>query len=659
MWYGTLSSRQVAVPFTAYSMVFDLSQIDVVVAVHAVLALYHTFTLSKMAVISLLMRQLVFSQRSSTRRSSSSSSIQTLRQRLTTHWVYVTFLSRRGILGLESAHFNAVFAVREIIETLLQTLQAYRLSQFVARRDINNFFVALLVINCWITPLIQQRFARRVALQRLLCLTADITLDFASSVLISSVLLVPYVHQFDWRVGDFPMTKWYDLRWLITAMNEFQLIHVTSWGDLLMRLLFSVSMILSMNKVKYLLRRPAPAPASAPAAETADKQTGDVQRKYSNDAMRSKPATAKVAVATGTTTTTTTTTPTTTESAAVSTPSPSPSPSPSPRPPPPPTTTKRHRAMSLVLLVFDVALVSWGAIVLVAFVVARQQRDVPECAMQTRPWFTARPACALLEVACSASETTAELALHRQQLVLNEVQPSTVMSLVLRDCAALHVTPLLADLHELVGLKISNSAIVDWSGDATLRDAQHPRLLFVFMERVTFRDGSLPDGLQARDFPRRLLDIEVCVSNLGALPADLDEKWAPGGIVFIERSALTQVPDVLLRMEISGLSLHGNRITDVPVELLRHPTVGFVRLDANPIRSLPALAPAELSPVRVCLDDSQLDGPLPAWVTPALGDRVVARRTPLCANASAWGLDSAAEICAAPEFISCPAYPLH
>ncbi|GLD97337.1 hypothetical protein PINS_up006021 [Pythium insidiosum] len=588
-WYALLPHQQVAVGFTIYSMVFELSRIHVVVAAHAGVAIWHAYALLEM---------LCGHRRLSSRRVRPSTAAtvrapERWRRRLTTHWLYVALLSRRGVLGLESAHFSEVFAVRESVETLLQTLQAYRLSRFVARRDINSVFVALLVINCWITPLIQHYVTRRVALQRLLCLSADIVLDAATTVLVPFVLLVPYVHQFDWRVGDFPMTKWYDLRWLITAMNEFQLIHVTSWGDLLMRLLFSVSMILSMNKVKYLLSltpkpRADPSPVDLPPSQCA-------------------------------------------------------------------ALLKQRR--SLLVRALDLASLVWGLVVLLTFIAAERQPSVQACAMQTRPWFAVRASCALLVVTCDPEDTTAQLSQMRQQLVLNEVQPSTVMSLVLRDCAALHVTPLLADLHELVGLKISNSAIVDWSGDATLRDTQHPRLLFVFMERVTFRDGSLPDGLQARDFPRRLLDIEVCVSNLGALPADLDEKWAPGGIVFIERSALTHVPTVLLRMEMVVLSLDSNSITDVPVELLSHPTLHLLGLSHNPITTLPRLnASTEFTVGAVFLDDTKLESPLPQWALDA-ADRVIARRTPLCQNHNGTQHEPLA-CCDVPPFVGFPTYPL-
>ncbi|KAJ0403017.1 hypothetical protein ATCC90586_004720 [Pythium insidiosum] len=514
-------------------MVFELSKINVVVAAHAGVALWHT-----LALLEMICPYRCASRASRARHVSSSSVLapKRLKDRVTNHWLFVKFFSRRGVLGLESVHFSEVFALREALETLLQTLQAYRLSQFVARRDINYVFVALLVINCWITPFIQQRFADRVALQRLLCLSTDIVLDFATTVLVPSVLLVPYVHQFDWRVGDFPMTNWYDLQWLITAMNEFQLIHVTTWSDLIMRLIFSISMILSMNKVKYLLSVVAHVPPTEPQIHPQQENTVELFQTRA-------PGKAALHI--------------------TSTP--------------------------LLVRVLDATSIVWGLVVLFTFITAERQPSIPSCAMQTRPWFAVRPSCALLVVTCETEDSSAQLSRMRQQLVLDQVQPSTVMSLVLRDCPALHVSPQLATLQRLVGLKIANSSIVSWTGDAVLRDALHPHLLFVFMERVSFPDGLLPDGLLAADFPRRLLDIEVCVSNLRALLDDLHEKWGAGGIVFLERSALTHVPPVLLKMEIVVLSLYDNAITEIPADLIAHPTLYLLGLVDNPIKTLPPL----------------------------------------------------------------------
>ncbi|KAJ0398121.1 hypothetical protein P43SY_004698 [Pythium insidiosum] len=492
-------------------MVFELSKINVVVAAHAGVAFWHT-----LALLEMLCPYRCASRASRARHVSSSSVLapKRFKDRVTNHWLFVKFFSRRGVLGLESVHFSEVFALREALETLLQTLQAYRLSQFVARRDINNVFVALLVINCWITPFIQQRFADRVALQRLLCLSTDIVQDFATTVLVPSVLLVPYVHQFDWRVGDFPMTN----------------------CDLIMRLIFSISMILSMNKVKYLLSFVAHVPPTEPQIHPQQENTVELFQTRA-------PGKAALHI--------------------TSTP--------------------------LLVRVLDATSIVWGLIVLFTFITAERQPSIPSCAMQTRPWFAVRPSYALLVVTCETEDSSAQLSRMRQQLVLNQVQPSTVMSLVLRDCPALHVSPQLATLQRLVGLKIANSSIVSWTGDAVLRDALHPHLLFVFMERVSFPDGLLPDGLLAADFPRRLLDIEVCVSNLRALPDDLHEKWGAGGIVFLERSALTHVPPVLLKMEIVVLSLYDNAITEIPADLIAHPTLYLLGLVDNPIKTLPPL----------------------------------------------------------------------
>lgn len=77
--------------------------------------------------------------------------------------------------------------------------------------------------------------------------------------------------------------------------------------------------------------------------------------------------------------------------------------------------------------------------------------------------------------------------------------------------------------------------------------------------------SEFPLGLQANDFPRQLLDIEFCGTNLSVLPDDLDQKWPSDGLVVIERSLFTSIPETLTRLSFQYLSMAQNRITELPV----------------------------------------------------------------------------------------------
>lgn len=59
-----------------------------------------------------------------------------------------------GFFGIHDEHFTLVFLVREVAETILQSLQAWNLSCYVLRIWLNRFAVAVVVLGCWSTPMI-------------------------------------------------------------------------------------------------------------------------------------------------------------------------------------------------------------------------------------------------------------------------------------------------------------------------------------------------------------------------------------------------------------------------------------------------------------------------------------------------------------------------
>ncbi|GLE07057.1 hypothetical protein PINS_up016926 [Pythium insidiosum] len=87
--------------------------------------------------------------------------------------------SARGVLrcitvfSVQSEYFEVVFVLREIIEVVLQSLQAYQMSIHIPRLLLNRVFVTLLVLNCWST-LVVHHVVNGKSEQRLLCLLADL-----------------------------------------------------------------------------------------------------------------------------------------------------------------------------------------------------------------------------------------------------------------------------------------------------------------------------------------------------------------------------------------------------------------------------------------------------------------------------------------------------
>ncbi|EEY60719.1 uncharacterized protein PITG_21203 [Phytophthora infestans T30-4] len=144
---------------------------------------------------------------------------------------------------------------------------------------------------------------------------------------------------------------------------------------------------------------------------------------------------------------------------------------------------------------------AWGVVVLGLHIHASMQPTLSQCLLQVRPWATSRPSCYLVGLDCHTS---------------------TVVQLLIRHCPTLEIPPSISKFHSLHGVKVYNSTIVDWDDSAAFTSENHPNVLSLYLVRVNMTDGVLPAGLHSLDFPPNLRDIEFCVTNLQAIPQDLD-----------------------------------------------------------------------------------------------------------------------------------------
>ncbi|RLN56580.1 hypothetical protein BBP00_00007931 [Phytophthora kernoviae] len=134
-------------------------------------------------------------------------------------------------------------------------------------------------------------------------------------------------------------------------------------------------------------------------------------------------------------------------------------------------------------------------------------------------------------------------------------------------CSALEIPGSLRDFNRLGEIVVYNSTIVDWGANAAVTNVHHPVLTKISIVRGNMSDGVLPLGLQSRDFPLSVVEINFCETNLQYLPDDLDLKWHPGSIIDIENSQLIVVPPVLMQLQPYYLVIGGNPITVLPPEI--------------------------------------------------------------------------------------------
>uniref|UniRef100_K3WNS9 Uncharacterized protein n=1 Tax=Globisporangium ultimum (strain ATCC 200006 / CBS 805.95 / DAOM BR144) TaxID=431595 RepID=K3WNS9_GLOUD len=629
--YWKLPLTFMALNLETYRMSMPLRDMPIVAVCHSSIAAGHAFFLMRMLLSSLLHRRFTFG-RLGWRIKTTSKCHQDARgggvyqcawlrsvvlafTRLNVLWIRV--FSRRGMLGIEGKHFALLFILRELFESVLQSVQAYRMSLYVPRVLLNRFYVGIIVINCWSSPMVQYMYAADPPLVRLLCLVLDIGLDFTATVGIPVALVLPYRNGYDPVNATFDFLLWYDDFWLINMMNEFKLLFVSSWGDLVSRMFFSVSLLIAVQNAKSLLRKTnrkvhTAATGSNQFSVSAGRDASSsfsarwktqvmpfISRKFSQTMlpkaqhMSATMSTSSIPVIA--------------------------------LPPP----VLDHTVTKVAHVLFAV----WGIVVLALHLHGELQTMPAECALTVRPWFSYKSACSLVQINCNARREQQQLTCTRDEMdaILENIDETTLAHIVIRHCPHVEISPRLKSFSRLVGFKIYNSTLVDWSASAALTQASHPHVVFLFLVFVNM--SSFPDGLLSDDFPKQLLDIEFSGSNLTTLPASIRTKWPPGGSFVLEQGILAQVPPVMERMGISFLSLVRNQISELPDFIFTSTNAITIWLSGNPIKSLPESLQPSRSIRRVHLIDTKVET-LPVWMNAEFFELAVvhAGGTPLCSD---------------------------
>ncbi|GLE00806.1 hypothetical protein PINS_up009594 [Pythium insidiosum] len=585
--YDRVPGSAVALTLEVYSVGMEMSSYPTIKGVHAFFAALHILLGAVMIVWSLWKRRVSFgplqelvlddtrsdsgrgSKVASSRRFSSLTSVMPTRvresKRLKTivsrgNDVVKLIFSRQGFFGVEGKYFDEILAVREVVESVLQANQAYRMSRFLPRPWLNRFYVGMLVVNCWMVPIIHYFCHRDLLLRRALSLLVDAILDFTSAMVVPTVLLFSYASSFDTAIWGFPYTLYYDDTWFVTFMSEFPIMIVTSWADLASRCVFSFGLISCIESTKELLREASPAQASAnkgtkhrASLVSAKEQQQQQQQQQARLAIARRRPISKLRVVSS-------------------------------------FRQLRSKPLRSALQSLQGLCALLGAVVIVLHLYAESAVNLDECVVQVHPWLETKPACVLLEWNCDTKHHTGEATGIAAQW--SKSSPALVRRLLVRHCPELEVPTLITRFRQLEATKMYNTTIASWSVDAALTAIHHPNMFLAYFVRVNMSSsGKLPAGLATSPFPPRLLDIELGISNLNSLPDHLDTTWPSFMTFSCERCELTAIPKVLHNMHPYWIAIGNNPISSFPFEIFSIAGLEIMGLTGTSL--LPLVAPSQ------------------------------------------------------------------
>lgn len=589
-----------------YGVSMAPSNFRVVSAVYGAVAVLHSFLLLEMLTVSLWRRHLTFGI-SLKLQWRSQRSIRNRRDGSLKAFVYhICFLlvNERGFFGVKGRYFGVIYVAREIFETVLQSTQAYRMSQFVPRLAVNRFFVITIVINCWSTPIINYVFARNPPLERMLCLVFDIALDFISTVGVPLVLAIPYWNQYDFKATDFSGLLYWNDFWFVNMINQLRIVFVSSWMNLLSDVTFLASLLICLQDVKRLLCcnpenqakpkrrncfRNSIEPITNLRAQNTDLHSNDTESVQLTssiyqinqaDALRTLYA------------------------------------------------NRDHEIGSGFVKMTHKFMMFWGLLLLILHFHATSSSNTTHCAQQTWPWLGSKAGCMFLRINCNISiENTGNI--KEVDSIFAALNEQTLSYIAIRNCPFVEIPPSIQAFHNLVGVKIYNSTLARWDIDAALTTTHHPKIVFLFVVKTNMTQ--IPSGLLSPDFPPKMSDIEFAWTNLTHLPENLSEIWPTNGFIMFERSQIDSVPLTFLDNSMYQVAISGNEITQLAAEVFSKPLATSIWLNGNPISVLPEALVASKSIVYIDISNTMVQS-FPSWVDAGffLHATIVAGGTPLC-----------------------------
>lgn len=277
--YHAVPATVLSADLNSFQLTIDMKYFPVVVVFHAICSVIHLAFFLEMGIQSIWLRSWYFHRTNRSRRTAPASDenngpimVKPIKMSKVENLRNLSFVTRviqsktsstwqssfgyKGFFGVHGRHFTIIFLIREVTETILQSIQAFKLSYFAPRIWLNRMAVAVVTVGCWSTPMIQRLFHSRPRLELILCLLFDVALDFVSSVGVTTALAAIYWKDYDQTTTTFELSRWYDLSWYAHMTNELRILFIQSWMDFLSRALFAITLLLCLDDVKFLAADP-------------------------------------------------------------------------------------------------------------------------------------------------------------------------------------------------------------------------------------------------------------------------------------------------------------------------------------------------------------------------------------------------------------------
>lgn len=590
--YGTVAQRGTLLWFLRYNFLFSkmqmfLTSVHKYVSVgYALLSIVFAYGALSIVWHSIRRRRLCYgpTPRSPTQRATS----QRGRPMAAIRAVVGIFKKLAGVylsFGLRGRYFTIGFFVREIVESALQTTQAFQSSQSLSNDFVNQSYGILIFLNCFACVVLPHLYRSDTAKGRVMCVLVDLTLDFVWGTVIPLVVFWPYLQLFyDYQNDAYVPVP------IENVQKEVEFILVMSTSDFVLSTFPFVSSAANLRGIKRLLSNEKSAANSSSAAD----------------------ATVVASVASNGTTLSCM------EHVCVGRDS-----------------CRRFCSRMLHTLFF-----LYGVAILIVSTASLNHSssssstvsDLYECVHPMHPWLTTKQTCVGRIVNCAIAGINGSYEEIRD--VLQLFDETRLSSLVFRQCPRLEVPPEIRLFRHLTVFMLQHSTVREWTAEAAVTTEFFDSLQTIRIANVTFENS--PGGLIEYPLPASMEYIALRNVNMGAFIPSVGDNWSEIKYFYCDACNITKFPEIVGSMsELLELSLLFNDIPAVEDRYLEQ--LGVLEnlwIDGSPLRSFPDALWRMSSQLGEFSFQNTNISEIPEWVD-AIADKnlqIYAFGTPLCVN---------------------------
>ncbi|KAG4050760.1 hypothetical protein PC123_g13985 [Phytophthora cactorum] len=468
--------------------------------------------------------------------------------------------------------FDVLFVVRELVVLGCLSYQAYQSSKLVPRVELNNLNAAVLIVACWLTPLIQILLRKSIALSHATSLLSSFVVCTFLAKVMQSLVYIQYTDVFSMDVMVFATKMIYDPTFLAVLTPENRMMFATTVGDFVSKFLPLLGSFVSLVMLEGVVSRRGEKVTPNTCVDATAKVDPNVN--VTVETLDSPEGAAEPARLEAGTSTKALGESRTAENASQA--------------------ATNHSVCTWAFVAAKFSCIVWGILVLAFHLKAQSQhKTIPTgCFSTTRPWFSSKVSCLAFVFNCVDQ---AAMSPTNEAFEALNLDTELLGSLSIVNCPALMVPSVIQSFPQLQSVQIFNTALYSWGSDAALTQEFHPRLKSIVL--ISVKMAAFPEGLMGV-LPYSLMNLQFFATMLPSLPSDLGAKWGGAdrpliGRVGFEYGILSPatVPPETFQLPVKSLSLAGNFF------LFQIPTLAAVTntflpqltLDGAPLMALPPI----------------------------------------------------------------------